>query len=1214
MTTQYTPILKLALPVTGELSGSWGDVVNDNITSMVEQAIAGLATISTWTANAHTLTTANGTTDESRCAMLVAEDGAGLAAAGEIICPASSKLYVLKNDTSYAITLKTSGGSGVAVASGETAFLFCDGTNVNACVTTIIDGHITGNLTVDGNATINGNTTLGNATSDTITATARFASGLTPSADNTYDLGSSGNSWKDVYIDGTAYVALVDINGGTIDGVSIGATTPATFLAVDNLSLNGNTIASTDTNGNVVIAPNGTGDVQLDADTVRVGDSAAAVTLTSNGAGALTVTTGGAADLTLSTNSGTTSGTITIANGANGNITLTPDGTGDVRLLADTTVLGDSNTDTYLTTNGTGNLNLTTNGGTNSGVIQIAQGANGNITLTPNGTGSVSVPKLVVSTGTATRVPYITTGGLITDSANLTFNGTDLTVSGAVNAGSINATTLDLTNLEVTNIKAKDGTAGMQIADSTGVVSFTANPTLSGGTANGVAYLNGSKVLTTGSALTFDGSTLATTGALTVDGNATLGNASGDVVTISGKLGFGSAPATNTGIYYRSTGSQITGSTSAYGIYMDVPFASDVTTLADAARFRVNTAAAAYTLSNAIGLRLVDAVKGSGSTITTLHGLYVADQTQGATNYGIRSLVTSGSNKWNLYVDGTADNYFAGDVGINTDTPDFPLDVNGEARITTSAGYNLIYQTSNSRYRLNFVNDAGSANVDATLRATSFLFLDSAGSTTMSLDSSGVLYVGNRTSSVTGSKLTVYGDDSDTAATVAAFGQYNAAGTDRAYLAIKADPVGNGITLDSTGTGAGYLAIAEGGTETIRFTTSNTIGIGNNGSNSVTVYNGKDITGSTTAYGFYLTGTVQSDVTSTAIGYRSSMGTEAASFTVTAMMQFYASQATFGAGSAVTSQHGFYASSTLSDATNNYGFTGALAAASNTYNLYMPGSAQNYFAGNLGLGVAVPLAQLHIVGSDTTNQVIIENTDAASTSAPDLQLYRNSSSPAAADTLGVLYFAGNNADINDLNYAYVAGRITSTTSGSEDGQLYFGVAQNGVSTEVATIDYQGHLIVPAGITLGTSTATYAAANTLDDYEEGTWTPVIADATTGGNTGSATISYANYTKIGRQVTLSAQLANVVTTGMTAGNILYVRGLPFTSSATNSATGAVTADTLAYAASRTNVVAYIAQSDSWLYFPTSGSGQADSNTLVSYVTSGTTDIWFTVTYIV
>ena len=176
MTTQYTPILQLALPVTGELNGTWGDVVNNNITSMVEQAVAGLATINTWTANSHTLTTANGTTDEARCAMLVAADGSGgtaLTGAGQIICPARTKLFVLNNTSAtYAVTLKTPSGTGVAVAAGETAFLFCDGVNVQACVTTIVNGHVTGNLTVDGNASIKGNTTLGDATGDTVTVNA----------------------------------------------------------------------------------------------------------------------------------------------------------------------------------------------------------------------------------------------------------------------------------------------------------------------------------------------------------------------------------------------------------------------------------------------------------------------------------------------------------------------------------------------------------------------------------------------------------------------------------------------------------------------------------------------------------------------------------------------------------------------------------------------------------------------------------------------------------------------------------------------------------------------------------------------------------------------------------------------------------------------------------------------------------------------------------
>ena len=130
MATAYTPILQLALPVTGELQGTWGTVVNDNITSMIEQAIAGLATVSTWTAASHTLTTANGTTDEARCAVLECSGAPG--AAATVVCPAFSKVYVIKNSVTggYAVTLKTSAGTGISVPNGSTALLYCDGTNV----------------------------------------------------------------------------------------------------------------------------------------------------------------------------------------------------------------------------------------------------------------------------------------------------------------------------------------------------------------------------------------------------------------------------------------------------------------------------------------------------------------------------------------------------------------------------------------------------------------------------------------------------------------------------------------------------------------------------------------------------------------------------------------------------------------------------------------------------------------------------------------------------------------------------------------------------------------------------------------------------------------------------------------------------------------------------------------------------------------------------
>ena len=83
-------------------------------------------------------------------------------------------------------------------------------------------------------------------------------------------------------------------------------------------------------NRDIDIAPHGTGDVVLKADTVTVGDAAAAATLRSSGAGTLTVTTGGTEDLILSTNNGTASGTVTITDAANGAITLAPNGTGIV--------------------------------------------------------------------------------------------------------------------------------------------------------------------------------------------------------------------------------------------------------------------------------------------------------------------------------------------------------------------------------------------------------------------------------------------------------------------------------------------------------------------------------------------------------------------------------------------------------------------------------------------------------------------------------------------------------------------------------------------------------------------------------------------------------------------------------------------------------------------------------------------------------------------
>ena len=99
-----------------------------------------------------------------------------------------------------------------------------------------------GDLTVTGNATINGNLTFGNATTDTVSFGADINSNFIPDVDDTYDLGSSAQEWRNLYVDGTANIdSLVadtaDINGGTIDGTVIGGTSAA--------AITGTTISST---------------------------------------------------------------------------------------------------------------------------------------------------------------------------------------------------------------------------------------------------------------------------------------------------------------------------------------------------------------------------------------------------------------------------------------------------------------------------------------------------------------------------------------------------------------------------------------------------------------------------------------------------------------------------------------------------------------------------------------------------------------------------------------------------------------------------------------------------------------------------------------------------------------------------------------------------------------------------------------------------------
>jgi hypothetical protein len=128
------------------------------------------------------------------------------------------------------------------------------------------------------------------------------------------------------------------------------------------------------------------------------------------------------------------------------------------------------------------------------------------------------------------------------------------------------------------------------------------------------------------------------------------------------------------------------------------------------------------------------------------------------------------------------------------------------------------------------------------------------------------------------------------------------------------------------------------------------LGIGTTSLTGVNLRVGKTITGSTLSYGIYCDTIVQSDVTSAAIYYGTRASTAAASFTLGSITHYNIDQLAFGAGSTVTNQIGFLVNSSMTGATNNYGFYGNIASGTNRWNIYMAGTAANYLAGVLNIG------------------------------------------------------------------------------------------------------------------------------------------------------------------------------------------------------------------------------------------------------------------------
>ena len=124
--------LKFELIGNGEQSGAWGTTTNSNIGIAIEQAIVGMATLDSgdFTANVATLTLSNTTALQDARALCLNIAAGAVSAAGTINVPAIEKPYIIINGSSYAVTVKVSGQTGVAVPSGKRTVVYNNGTDV----------------------------------------------------------------------------------------------------------------------------------------------------------------------------------------------------------------------------------------------------------------------------------------------------------------------------------------------------------------------------------------------------------------------------------------------------------------------------------------------------------------------------------------------------------------------------------------------------------------------------------------------------------------------------------------------------------------------------------------------------------------------------------------------------------------------------------------------------------------------------------------------------------------------------------------------------------------------------------------------------------------------------------------------------------------------------------------------------------------------------
>jgi hypothetical protein len=200
----YTTNLGLIEPLANEFPGTWGQQVNTGLTELIETAVSGYTTQAVSTGTDTTTTIPNGSTGVARN-MYIQLTGTG-GASTNLLVPANRKLYFIYNGTAGQVTVKVAGQVGVSVPATSKALLVCNGTDIINAVDYF-------------------------AALTTTTFSASGAVTLSPA-----------NATVTISPTGTGTVTIAPATSGTMNNVSLGATTPGNG-AFNTLTVAGPTIA-----------------------------------------------------------------------------------------------------------------------------------------------------------------------------------------------------------------------------------------------------------------------------------------------------------------------------------------------------------------------------------------------------------------------------------------------------------------------------------------------------------------------------------------------------------------------------------------------------------------------------------------------------------------------------------------------------------------------------------------------------------------------------------------------------------------------------------------------------------------------------------------------------------------------------------------------------------------------------------------------------------